>query len=198
MARFLSSQFEHGGRLYHLELTIDRIAALRDELSINIVARSYSERRDGAAEIEAALTLDLERNEIIVAIEGEEIGRIPLDATEVAEADEADVGAEGAAHGAWEPLVRHLVDRNGNPLAETVEAIIEAIPTGDPLLGCLLKGAISAGVGQIIRCHGKLQPQDETVGEKLRAIARCLGRSVWGMLGRATVRSLRCMARGGI
>ncbi|WP_343519532.1 hypothetical protein [Sphingomonas sp.] len=198
MARFLSRQFEHRDRLYHLEIGIDQIAALRDELSIEISARSHSPRGDGGVSIQAVLTVDLERHEIVIEIEGEELGRIPLDATAVADVDEADAeGAEGIAREAWDGLVEHLVDGDGNPVAETIEAIIDAIPTGDPLLGCLLKGAISASVGQIIRCYGKLSPQDETVRQKLRALARCLGRNVWGMLGRATARALRCMVRGG-
>lgn len=195
MARFLSTQFERNDRFYHIELSIDRIAALRSELSIGITARSYSAHGDGAVTIDAVLTLDLERNEVVIEIEGEELGRIPLDAAAVAEADEHDV--EGGARDAWETLAEHLVDGAGNPAADTFEAIIEAIPTGDPFLGCLLKGAISASVGQIIRCHGLIPPHEETVRQKLRSIATCVGGRAWGILGRATMRSLRCMIAGG-
>lgn len=196
MARFLSRQFEYDGRLYHLELSIDRIAALRKDLSIDIVARSYSPGGDGGVAIQAVVTLDLERQEIVIEVEGAEIGRIPLGATKVAEADDADV--EGAdARPAWEILVENLFHADDDPAAETIEAIIDQIPAVDPLLGCLLKGAISASVGQLIRCHGQLTPRDETTRQKLRAIAACLGKNVWGMLGRATYRALRCMATGG-
>lgn len=197
MARFLSRQFEHKDRLYHLEISIDQIAALRDELSIEISARSYSPQGDGGVAIQAVLTLDLIHNQIVIEIEGEELGRISLDATPVAKADEADVDPERIADEAWQALAEHLVDGEGNPAADTFEAIIAAIPAGDPLLGCLLKGAISAGVGEIIRCHGKILPHEETVRQKLRSIARCLGVHAWGILGRATVRSVRCMAAGG-
>lgn len=197
MARFLSRQFEHGGRLYHLELSVDRIAALRDELSIDIAARSYSPGGDGGVSIQATLTLDIERREIVIEVEGKELGRIPLDVADIAEADEADVeGAKDFARRAWETLAEQLRDGDGNPTAETIEAIIDQIPAVDPLLGCLLKGAISASVGQTIRCYGKLEPRHETVRQKLRAIAACLGENVWGMLGRATYRALRCMVAG--
>lgn len=196
MARYLSRQFEHGGRLYHLELGIDRIAALRDDLTIEIAARSYSSTGDGGVSIQAAVTLDLERHEIVIEVEGAEIGRIPLDATEVSDADDADV--EGAdARRAWEILVENLFQADDDPTAETIEAIIDRMPAVDPLLGCLLKGAISASVGQLIRCHGQLTPRDETTRQKLGTIAACLGKNVWGMLGRATYRALRCMAAGG-
>lgn len=193
MARFLSRQFQHGGDIYHLELSIDRIAALRDDLTVNILVRRYSPDGDGGVTIEAALTLDLGRNEIVIEIEGEELGRIPLDATAVADADEADAGAEGVARDAWDALTDHLFNDEGNRTEKAIESIIESIPAGDPFLGCLLKGAISASVGQIIRCHRLIDPREETVARKLRSIANCLGRNVRGILGRATVRSLRCM-----
>ncbi len=202
MARFLSRQFEYGGQLYHVEFGIDRIAALRDDLTIEIAARRYSPGGDGGVSILATLTLDLERSEIVIEVEGKELGRIPLDTVDIAEADERDVegtdieGVEGLARRAWETLARQLRDGDGNPAAETIEAIIEQIPAIDPLLGCLLKGAISASVGQIIRCYGKLEPRHESIRHKLRAIALCLGENVVGMLGRATYRALRCMVAG--
>lgn len=198
MARFLSRQFEHGGRLYHVELSIDRLAALRDQLTIEIAARSYSAGGDGGVSIQASLSLDVERREIVIEVEGKELGRIPLDAVDIAEADEADVeGAEGFARRAWETLAEQLRDGDGNPAAETIEAIIGQIPAIDPLLGCLLKGAISASVGQTIRCYAQLEPEHETIRQKLSAVAACLGNNVWGMLGRATYRALRCMVAGG-
>ena len=197
MARFLSRQFRHHDRIYHLDLNIDRIAALREELSITITARSYSLEDERMVTVEAVLTVDVANNAIVIEIEGEELGRIPLDSIDVAQADAADDGAEDIERTAWDALAENLTCGGDNPVATTVEAIIEAIPTGDPLLGCLLKGAISASVGQIIRCHGEIAPHEDRLRQKLRSIARCLGVHGWEILGRATARSLRCMMRGG-
>lgn len=192
MARYLSQQFEYRDRFYHLEIGVDRIAALRNDLKIEIAARSVSINGQGAEAINVTLTLDLEAQQIVIEVEGEELGRISLDARGVAEADDMDDIGDTV----WGVLQAHLLEGDGP--ATGFEQIMEQIPVGDPFLGCLIKGAISASVGQAIRCYQKMTPAEEGVRQKLRFIAQCMGKNVWGIFGRATARSLKCMARGGL
>ncbi len=193
MARKISQQFRSRDHVYHFEFGIDQIAALREELTIEIVATSYSIKSQQAESINASLTLDIRREEIVIEIEGDEMGRISLRAQSIAEVNEQDA-EDGES--VWAELIANL--RQGDGAATAFETIMEHIPVADPLLGCLLKGAISASVGQTIRCYQELTPEDEGVRQKLRSIAKCLGQNVWGIFRKATVRSLKCMATGGL
>jgi hypothetical protein len=185
-------------QIYEIELAIDQLAALRETLSVEITARRQF-RGDKPHEIGAKLSLDFERRVIVVEIAGEEVGQISLNAEGIVEADDADVdGREEFFGSAWRAVRDSILTEGGDPVADAVEDIIEAVPAVDPVLGCLLRGAISAVVPQIIRCYRDIAPQHPGSWFLLGAIGRCLGEHGWRMLGRASWRAFRCMMRGGM
>jgi hypothetical protein len=197
MARFLSRRITaNTGATYEIEFNIDRIAALRETLSIEVVARRNSSLNEPGQEIQATLDFDLERREVLLKIEGEEAGKISLDAFgDLLQSDEADAieRAGGVAADVWDAVRDNLLSESGNRVGDAVEGAIQALPAFDPILGCLLKGAISAVVGQVIRCYRKPYEGETGFRERLRDIAKCLGRNAWGILGRASWRATRCM-----
>lgn len=197
MARYLSPRFEYQDHVYQFEFGIDQIAALRENLTIEITARSYSIKDERAEAVTVSLTLDIGRGDIVIEVEGEEVGRVSLNELPVAQADAADIeNAEDAARDAWAVLVEYMFGDDGP--ATGFETVMAHIPVTDPFLGCLLKGVISASVGQTIRCYQRLTPAEESLRQKLQFIAKCLGNKVWGIFGRAAYRSARCMASGGL
>ena len=200
MPRFLSARVADPKteEVYEIELAIDQLATLRETLTVEITARRHS-RDEKPQEISATLSLDLENRLIVVEIAGEEVGRISLDAKGIVEADDADVdGAEEFFGSAWRAVRDNILTERGDPVADTVEDLIEAVPAFDPVLGCLLRGAISAVVPQIIRCYRDIAPQHPEKWFLLGAIGRCLGEHGWRILGRASWRAFRCMMRGGM
>jgi hypothetical protein len=200
MARFISQRIVNPetGQIYEIELSIDRLAALRNSLSVEIVARRRSSDDAAGQEISATVTLDMEGHRLMLEMEGEEVGAIPLDGNLVSEADLDEVpdAAEGFTGRAWAAVRDNLLSDDGTP-AGTVEEIIQALPVFDPVLGCLLKGGISATAGQIIRCYEEADFVDQMT-QRLRLTAYCLGRNAWGVLARASWRAARCMATLGL
>lgn len=63
--------------------------------------------------------------------------------------------------------------------AKTIEQIIQAIPTGDPTLGCLLKSTISTVVGKTIHCWQ--QNRELAIMEFAGAMLNCIRSNLSGL-----------------
>lgn len=212
MARFFSRRIRHGDAEYAIELEIDRLAALRRELSVEIRAIKLG---PNSQQLTATLTLDPDAHEIIVEIEGEEIGRIPIEAQGIVEANDAEADSveidphdmtpldtdsiqddrNEYADRAWAMISEYL--EGGDSEGAAIEAIIDSIPAIDPLLGCLLKGGISATAGEIITCYKEIPREVERLRSRLKFVAKCVGGKAWRILARATYKAGRCMVFGG-
>jgi hypothetical protein len=184
------------GSTYEVEIGVGDIAELQENMSVEILARRLKDNNNDGAEITASLTLDLLDERISVQIAGQFVGYIPLNSPSIPLADDDDVEglASPFADYLWQVLNEHVEDETGSAV-DIVDRLIEAFPNIDPLLVCLLKGAIGATVAQLIRCYQHLPPETEGFWRKLRWIARCMADHGLRILGRAAFRTFRCWAR---
>lgn len=197
MARFQSARFRGPDRRdYEVEVEIDAIAAYRDTLSIGVRARRLPTETEAGAEVEAEVAVRLEGPHAVaeISVEGEAIGTINLGNIALAETDLADdPEREPEGMNTWLVLRDFLsTDFPNRDAAAAAEEIINSIPAVDPLLGCLIRSALGATVGQTIRCYQET-PAEGAVRVRLRSMARCLGYNAGAILRRTTLRSLRCM-----
>lgn len=197
MPRFLAARVVHpdSGHIYELELGTEELMDLQHKLAVQITVRRIAPD-EKPQEIGATLTLDLERRVIVVEIGGEEVGEISLDADGIVEADDADVeGADVDFGAAWDAVRSNIRPAGGGMIADSVEEILDSLPGFDPLT-CLLKGAVSAVVPQIIRCYRQLPQNTDGAWDRVQRVGRCLREYGWRMLGRASWRAFRCMIKG--
>jgi len=111
----------------------------------------------------------------------------------------AAVTLEGGDVGSPDLVVR-IQDREALrvPLEDLVdESIIDRIPgsffgVGNPIVGCLVRGGLSAAIGQILRCRRQTRDQP-WYRPRIRAIGHCLRLSVGRMAVGMVVRAARCI-----
>ena len=121
---------------------------------------------------------------IVLSHEGREIARLSLDLPLPDEADAAgpDIDIED------DGVIDEAIGGYG------IEEIIHLVPA-DPFLGCIIKGAASTAIGQIIRCWrpNRYSPP----GELVRQIRSCL-RDHWRRMSWTFIyRAGRCTLLGG-
>ncbi len=158
----------HGTRQYKIEATLDDAALMNDEASIDIVAsvRRKFDNRWGEWE-DSNISLKVNPREQVVEIhhDGKLIGKISLNSkvpeAEDFEGNDLDIEAEDQA---LEEAFEYVA----------LEEIIQALPVPDPILGCLIKGAVSTVVGQTIRCWRNAREYEENFAQLARNIGGCL------------------------
>lgn len=192
--RLFSQTFEHEGVAYRFELGVDHASLLEGNLNIPITARRIGTSGEQGAEINAVLTLDHDRNRILITIEGIEIGFVPLGEMGSAEAeamtDDGNVAFE------W-PVFLQFLEPEGSPVDEIIEDIIQALPCpGDPVLGCLIKSGIASTAGQMTRCYFGTQGHEGRLA-RVKAIARCLGKNSSRIFWATIKRTFNCVLRLG-
>ncbi|ODU22090.1 MAG: hypothetical protein ABS87_03375 [Sphingomonas sp. SCN 67-18] len=200
MARILSQRFTdpRTGHVYQVALDFDRIAALRENLSIGISAVRLPTDDAPGMELAATLNVDLAQGVIEIEIDGEVAGRISLNHGDFAARELDDSGdAPDYAEDVWHRLKDYLMsDHEGGPDA-LIEGAIQSLPVPDPVLGCLLKAGLSTTIGQAIRCHFEIRER-ETLARRARALARCLAANSGTMIGRIIRRTIRCALFAGL
>jgi hypothetical protein len=76
-------------------------------------------------------------------------------------------------------------------LAATAERLLGLVPA-DALIGCLIKGAVTTLVGQLLRCWAAID--HDNLGQVLGDMRGCLSQHGWRMLWTFGTRWLRCAA----
>lgn len=175
------------GNKYTLKLEFDDAALMEDAVSVDITG---TKEAAGSAPIEVVFNVTLEigkRRRIVISHGDAEIGVIELPPDGVISDIELP---EVPLDQAWDRL-KELLDR-----PELLEEIVQALPAGDPVFGCLIKAGISTSVGQVLRCY-----QDHRDNPDRRAIAfnvlHCLGAHSARMIMTAIWRTGRCAALAG-
>ena len=110
-----------------------------------------------------------------------ELGRIPF--------DELPRGREEGE--AAEALAENIA------LGSRIEEALNAIPVLDPVLGCLLKGAVTSAAGQLIRCWYSTDPDTPSQARR-RATLGCLQENGIRMMVKFAMRTGRCMVTFGM
>ena len=179
MERIFRKTFRRNGKDYKIQLGFDDAAimenAARFELKAGIKDINQSDWKETTIQVDVLF----DRKVIELTHEGRTIGTIPLDFpvsdTPDAADEDIDIDAESTA----------------------IEELIGSIPT-DPFLGCIIKGAASTAVGQIIRCWRRHHQSGGTYRELAGRIAGCLRDYAGRMLLRFMWRAGRCAVTGGL
>lgn len=183
-------QFTHDNKRYQLEIPLEGLEP--NETGFNVATTASVHSLDDGRVLES-VQIDIEANfetrELKLSHEGQVIGILHLNMG--ADVDRAADQADSDIN--WLALIQ---DFNSG---STAEQIIDAIPT-DPLLGCFIKGGVSATLGQIIQCWARIRPEmpDAAAYDLGREMIGCLGRNSIRTLGRAAWRIGRCMIRLGL
>lgn len=77
-----------------------------------------------------------------------------------------------------------------------LEDLLDSIPSGDPVLGCLIKGAAVTTVIEVIRCWAQTDP-GRSFPERARAVADCLKSRGWRIAWKFLLRVGKCVVRAG-
>lgn len=172
--------FRQDKRRYAIELAHDQRGTIptRDEYELKL---SVSEP-DGKIVTETAIGLAVrpEEQRLEISHDDKPVGSIPLD-RDVEPSDEIPE---------WQDIIAGLSE------SDPIETIIDSIPAIDPILGCVIRGSVSATVGQFLRCW----PQCRDVSdfrERARGLAGCLGANFWRIVGTAMLRIGKCVVKAG-
>jgi len=198
MPRLTGVSFTRDELRYDLDIEFDDEAIMDATLAFEVTARVTNP--EGQSE-EASLRLELDMDN--------QIGRILHEDdvwhTFMFNAAEAIQDNEGAEQPPG--LVGDVQnDGGGDALSEFVEAgigshveaLLEAMPAGDPIFGCLLKAGVSSTLGQALICNEQTRQLNvATIVERLRRILGCMGDRAGKIVTRAMWRTFRCMARLG-
>lgn len=78
----------------------------------------------------------------------------------------------------------------------TAEQIAELLSSVDPVIGCLIKGAIGSVVKQTIKCW-RATRSDDTIGERTNQAFRCLKQAGWSVAWNFVKRVGMCLVKLG-
>ena len=177
-------------RQYSFDVALDDAAITDESLAIDV--RAVMRRREGAGWTdwyEVKLRAELLAGDELIVVKHDDrvIGQVRLD-TEVPhdesfDGSRLDIEAEDAA---LAPAFSSF---------DWGEAI-DAIPAGDPVFGCLIRGAVSTVVGQTIRCWQQVGAQ-ERLQERTWKVLGCLRESGLKMSFTFVYRVGKCVAKAG-
>lgn len=163
MAQLVNLRFRYEGSDYEISLDFDDAALVDNVVAFDVAARRVAGRKEGAS---ATARVELDPNERSFRV---------LYAGGVFMFDLAYYDPETDA---------------------AAEAAIEGIPpeiAGDRILGCAIRGGVSAVVGQGIRCF---QSTHEIEGgwHRFNAFVRCMAENFGRISVVALLRTFRCIA----
>jgi|GEM_PF-4342632 len=199
MPRFLEKTFIDRNKEYKIELGFDDEAIMENIARFEIDGK-VREIPDGEwAEVNLVMEVQFESNEIIIRRKNETriLARISLNTilpeSESFEGVDIDIENDDII------ISENLLDENGmNISAEFAEEIISSIPT-DPLIGCLVKGALSSVAGQTLRCWQVTKNiEEESYKEKARSMYGCMREYSLRILLTFMYRSGKCIATLGM
>lgn len=201
---------------YELTLDFDDEAIMEDRFSMVVSARKYAlgdgpEHREHLGTIEANVSIRPMEGVAVVEIEKREYR---VDLAKIAPPPPEAFGDEtGYLREVMEPLGDRL-----ETIAFIIEKAVENCPSPDPFLGCMIKGGLSAGIGQAIECYNDLikaerrealdTAEDAAWWERrrlphrarpsVRKMFRCMRSNGLRILGKAATRAGRCALSLGI
>lgn len=177
-------------REYRITADLDDKALMDNDLTV-VLSASYRERKQGEwsewQTIRLTIRTDFEKRAIEVLDGDRVIARVPLD-SEVPESVESE-GNDLDVEGEGESLRPHID-------AGIWEGIIQDVPV-DMFFGCIIKGAVSTLVGQIIRCCNRVEAKTDRLREYIGEIASCLKEHGLKMAFTFVCRAGRCMVLAG-
>jgi hypothetical protein len=80
---------------------------------------------------------------------------------------------------------------------ERAEQVIQGIPAGDPVFGCLIRSGLSTAIGHLIKCNARVGSV-QNVRRRVARIARCLRADSIAIGVKFILRTLKCAATGGL
>jgi len=174
MKKITEFKFRTDNQIYSLGLNWDDASFVDGKVAVNIVA----ERKN----VESGRTEELLSADVSLGIsEGEPMLTINLKGLKLEKE--------------FKIPVKDLFDGDSY-----IEQILEKIPSfliaGDPIVGCLMRSGLSATIGQIIQCKNDTADY-KWLKERMRAIGRCMKKSLPKMATMTVVRSVRCIMKFG-
>jgi hypothetical protein len=174
------------GRDYRVDFSFDDEAIMDEAAGFEITAGVKAATSDHWTEVTLRVEVRLASEIIVLSHNDRELARLrlrlPLD--EGADFSGEDVDIDRDAGAIEQEIGTHVL-----------EEIIHLIPA-DPFLGCLIKGAVSTAVGQIIRCWNRVS-DTRPYRELAHRIVSCLRDFRSRMLFTFMWRAGRCAALGG-
>lgn len=194
----------HGKIEYKVEFDFDEEAIMENSATFEINASfrqiPANNDEDGWTKISIKGEVDWEERVFILSYEGQQIGKMPLDLL-LPESDPLgstlDIAQEDKV---LDPHFHETANAiNGianNHVSHAIERGIHFLPA-DPFLGCIIKGAASTAIGQIIRCWQKNR-EVRPYKALARRIGSCLRDHATGMLLTFMWRTGRCVLFAGL
>jgi hypothetical protein len=184
------------GYLYELSIELDNAHFEDNAFAINILAMCHPPERFRADNYEPAI---VPAQVEIRPLEGMALVRI---GKEVLEINLSELAA-GLPDGPSDLDPMDFLPEAAGRLASWVDRsleLLDAVPAGDPFLGCLIKGGITASLGQAVRCYRDARAgQDEAAEESLlRTMFRCMRQNGLKILGNAATRAAKCAVTLGV
>src|ERR1051325_8342835 len=165
---------------YELALDFKEAAIMKDQLEIEVIGKRRPIGESKWEQVSLILRYDAPGQSILVLAGEKELGCCGLEKY------------IEMARGPIESGLQELGEAAGGLLGETLsysfEEMISGISVPDPVLGCLLKGAVSTVVGQTIRCYNGAKKKEHPIRSTLRCLLEYSPRM--GLV--ATGRALRC------
>lgn len=197
MITLLEHRLRHDAIDYRFTVRFDDEAIMDNKGKIRLLAETKKQGDDGWTSLEVDFEYDPEKNQIELSSEGKHLGYIKLDELPdnlMSRLQDAPDGDDFDTESEIENI-ESLLD-TGEIGAQLTEKIVERFPT-DPIIGCLIKGAASTILGQLIRCWYPVR-ETRPYSELLHQIRECLQGTAFRMLGTFIWRTGWCAARMGL
>ena len=189
MQNIFQRQIVYSGRLYKISFDFDDEAIMENCGTFRITGSSKKQADESANWDSVSLDglINFEERTITISKSEETIAVISLD-TELPDSD--DFYGEANDFEAEGEVINSAIGET------SVEHLIELVPT-DPFFGCLIRGALSTAVGQIIRCYNRVRSNASSVERLLTNIGGCLKEHSLKMTFTFLWRSGKCVITAG-
>lgn len=200
MDSFFKRIIRKGHEEYRIEIGFDDNAIMDNSAKFEIEAERRTLPDGNFEKVILEIDVQFERNQIVISNKAPQkvLATLSLDTYLEEPGDFEGNGID------LDDEEKHIFDsfsdEAGEPLeAGIAETMIGSIPT-DPFLGCLIKGAVSTLVGQIIRCWNNMRLRSalSSFREKARDIYGCLREYAPRMLFTFMYRSGKCVVTCGL
>ena len=190
-------EIRFGGYLYSIYFSYDEEQSGIQRSTFSVTAQRKCLSSINVEKISISIKIDNIDRCFYLRFGNDEIGTISFDSLEAIEhsleLEESDADDAATQMDEFETLVGSLND--GKIEAAIAEKVVEHFP-GDPIIGCLVKGAVSAVLGQTIRCWYANRNHAETM-RVIGAIYECLKGNSFKIARNFIFGSGKCIIRVG-
>lgn len=176
---------------YELDIEFDEADLAKGLVTTKVKATKYRPDTERIGEVEATLTLDIERQVVRVELPGLDPIEINIgEGPEPFEDNDRDLSDPEEVR----DFLARMLDEGG--VVDHIAQAADYIPV-EPGIGCVLKAGVCTTLSQLVQCHHEHRDEG-SVTDRAWKVIKCLGAKSPFVIGKACLRTARCWLTAGI